>query len=241
GGVCVDQMGDGRWIALMYAGRGVLTYQVFTSNPGSRTSPEAYYRRLYTSWQELLGGIAIALLAGMAMGGSGNSGGSGTGSGFGWGGSSCSFSANTVVWTPGGEVPIAQLQVDEQVLAYSPLTHLMEAQSILHVWEHEDTDLVDVSIMPSIQSAVLSTSTAEVIHTTSEHPFLTVEKGFIPVSQLKVGMHVIQANENVGIVTAIQPVSGHMVMYNLDVAQDHTFMVGDDQWIVHNKCFDGVA
>ena len=25
-------------------------------------------------------------------------------------------------------------------------------------------------------------------------------------------------------------------MYNHDVAQDHTFMVGDDQWIVHNKC-----
>lgn len=46
-----------------------------------------------------------------------------------------------------------------------------------------------------------------------------------------------QANGGVGIVTAIRPVSGGMVIYNLDLAQDHTFMVGDDQWIVHNKCF----
>ena len=26
------------------------------------------------------------------------------------------------------------------------------------------------------------------------------------------------------------------VMYNLEVAQDHTFVVGDGQWVVHNVC-----
>jgi hypothetical protein len=152
-------------------------------------------------------------------------------------GGNCSFGSSTVVWTPGGEVSIGQLQIYEQVLAYDPLTHAIEAQQILHVWEHVDADLVDVSIMPTTQSPVMFADTPEVIHTTSGHPFLTVEEGFIPVSQLRVGMHVMQANGNVGIVIAIRSVSGSMVMYNLDVAQDHTYIVGEDQWIVHNKCF----
>lgn len=28
-------------------------------------------------------------------------------------------------------------------------------------------------------------------------------------------------------------------MYNLEVAQDHTFVVGMGQWVVHNACFPG--
>src|SRR5258708_24546675 len=32
---------------------------------------------------------------------------------------------------------------------------------------------------------------------------------------------------------------GTQVMYNLEVAQDHTFTVGDGQWVVHNTCRPG--
>jgi len=32
-------------------------------------------------------------------------------------------------------------------------------------------------------------------------------------------------------------VPGNRMMYNLEVAHDHTFMVGEGQWIVHNDCF----
>lgn len=236
GGSCVYPMGS-RWIMITYAGRGVLTYQVFTSEPTDKVSPKVY-PQLYLNWQKLLGSIAMAYLVSMAMGGGYNAGSSSTGLALAsaWGGGGCSFSANTMVWTPDGEVPIGQLQIDDQVLAYNPLMHVLEAQPILHVWEHEDADLVDVSIMPTMQSSVLFAGTPEVIHTTSKHPFLTVEEGFIPVSQLRIGMHVMQANGSVGIVTAIRPVSEGVIMYNLEVAQDHTFIVGDDQWIVHNTC-----
>jgi hypothetical protein len=39
-------------------------------------------------------------------------------------------------------------------------------------------------------------------------------------------------------VTGWKMVPGASVMYNLEVAQDHTYTVGDGQWVVHN-CASG--
>jgi hypothetical protein len=79
-----------------------------------------------------------------------------------------------------------------------------------------------------------TTQQKEVIHTNEKHPLLTKEKGFIPVSQLQPGMHVRQADGSYGVVTKLVTVSGAMWMYNLTVAQDHTYTVGFEQWVVHN-------
>ena len=35
---------------------------------------------------------------------------------------------------------------------------------------------------------------------------------------------------------AVEVVEQPQVMYNLTVAQAHTFFVGDGQWLVHNQC-----
>lgn len=47
-------------------------------------------------------------------------------------------------------------------------------------------------------------------------------------------MHIERANGSIGTVTQWQIVPGIQMMYNLEVAQDHTFTVGAGQWIVHN-------
>jgi HNH/ENDO VII superfamily nuclease len=54
------------------------------------------------------------------------------------------------------------------------------------------------------------------------------------VSDLKLGMHLLRADGRVSVVTGWQVVPGTKVMYNLEVAQDHTFVVGAGQWVVHN-------
>jgi hypothetical protein len=68
-----------------------------------------------------------------------------------------------------------------------------------------------------------------------KHPFLTVEKGFVPVVQLKLGMHVVEAGNRAGVVTAWKSVSGVQTMYNLEVTQNHTYTVGINQFVVHNS------
>jgi hypothetical protein len=47
-------------------------------------------------------------------------------------------------------------------------------------------------------------------------------------------MHVLRADGSYGVVATLVVVPGAMWLYNLTVSQDHTYAVGQDQWIVHN-------
>jgi RHS repeat-associated protein len=166
--------------------------------------------------------------------------GAGTVGAIGATGGTCSFTASTLVTTGSGKKPIGTLHVRDSVLAYNPKTHKMELQPILHVWVHSDHDLIDVSLdsLPKQKGGKIQ---KELLHTTSEHPFLTREKGFLPANQLKPGMHVLQANGGYGVVEKQVAVPGIQWMYNLTVAYDHTYVVGTANWIVHNYCFGAGA
>ena len=147
----------------------------------------------------------------------------------------CSFTAPTKVSTQTGKEPIGSLKPGERVLAYNPKTRKMELQPIVHVWINHDNDLVDLTITTQqVSHGKAQKVTHEVIHTNKKHPFLTVEKGFLPVGQIKVGMHVVEADGQTGVISEWRVVPGVQTMYNLEVAHDHTFTVGAGQWVVHN-------
>src|SRR5579884_772572 len=152
----------------------------------------------------------------------------------------CSFTARTLVTTAQGKQAISKLHVGEKVLAYNPKTHQMELQPILHVWIDKDSDLVDLTLTTvKAQHGRSVSRQSEVIHTNKKHPFFTKERGFLPVGQIKLGMHVLRADGTHGVVTGWRVVPGTQVMYNLEVAQDHTFTVGTGQWVVHNCASSG--
>jgi RHS repeat-associated protein len=111
-------------------------------------------------------------------------------------GGGLSFTATTQVATAHGEQAIGTLKPGQKVLAYNPKTHSMELQPILHVWINHDNDLVDLTITHAVhtQHGKAVKASNEVIHTNKKHPFLTVEKGFLPVGKIKLGMHVVEAN-----------------------------------------------
>ncbi len=116
----------------------------------------------------------------------------------------------------------------------------MEQEPILHVWINHDHDLVDLTITTTKgEHGKAATKTSEVVHTNQKHPFFTMEHGFLPVGQIKLGMHLLRADGRVGVVTGWKVVPGTKTMYNLEVAQDHTFTVGSGQWVVHNDCPSG--
>jgi hypothetical protein len=49
----------------------------------------------------------------------------------------------------------------------------------------------------------------------------------------------VEAGGRIGVVTRWKSVPGTQTMYNLEVTQYHTFLVGTDQWVVHNTCGGG--
>jgi RHS repeat-associated protein len=157
----------------------------------------------------------------------------------------CSFTSATEVATDHGKQTIGTLRIGERVLAYNPKTGKMEYEPILHVWLHPDNDLVDLTMTTTTkgQHGKPATKTSEVIHTNQKHPFFTIERGFLPVGRIKIGMHVLRADGRIGVITGWKVVLGTSLMYNLEVAQDHTFTVGVGQWVVHNcgPDFDAAA
>ncbi len=152
--------------------------------------------------------------------------------------SPCSFTSDTQVMTAKGKKAIGDLQVGEKVMAYNPKTHKMELEPILHVWKHTDSDLIDltVTIETPAHDGKPAHTESETVHTTSEHPFLTKDQGFVPAGKLKMGTRLVRADGSVGVVTGWKMLKATRVMYNLEVAQDHTFTVGSGRWVVHNAC-----
>lgn len=110
------------------------------------------------------------------------------------------------------------------MLAYNRQTHKMEYEPILHVWIHKDNDLVNLTLTTKTHAphSTVATTTSEIIHTNKKHPFFTEEKGFVPVAQLKIGMHVLRADGRYGVITGYKVVTGSAVMYNLEIAGSYT-------------------
>lgn len=70
---------------------------------------------------------------------------------------------------------------------------------------------MNLTLVTSVKAATgQPTRKAELIHTNEKHPFLTREKGFLPVSQLQPGMQVLEANGSYGVEAKLVVVPGAM-------------------------------
>ena len=145
-----------------------------------------------------------------------------------------SFSAETLVMTPSGTKPIAELVEGELVLAYNEATGEIGAYPIVDTISHVDAEIV------------LLTIDDETLETTAEHPFYELQSApWLAVGQtagrwtdaikLQAGDRLWKADGTNGVVRAVAVMPVSQRMYNLTVAEAHTFFVGNGQWLVHNN------
>ena len=140
----------------------------------------------------------------------------------------CSFSYDTLVLTRKGLRPIGTLAIDDEVWAYDEASGEMGWYPVTAVWAEEHRIVVHLTIA------------GELIETTREHPFKTAEGAWVAAGRLQVGDRIYRADGTVGTVEAIGFLSAPQVMYNLTVAEAHTYFVGVGRWLVHNDCGDPV-
>ena len=72
------------------------------------------------------------------------------------------------------------------------------------------------------------------ITTTVEHPFYVLLRGWVEAIDLRTGDQVRQLDGGYGAVQRVAVETAPQEMYNLTVAEAHTFFVGDGGWLVHN-------
>lgn len=86
---------------------------------------------------------------------------------------------------------------------------------------------------------------SETLKTSAEYLFYVIDNApwrqagevagwWAEASDLAVGDAIRQADGTTGMVQAVVVVERRLPMYNLTIAEAHTFFVGDQQWLVHN-------
>jgi pretoxin HINT domain-containing protein len=90
------------------------------------------------------------------------------------------------------------------------------------------------------KALTLAPATDELVHTTSEQPWLTADRVWVSAGELHADEQVIGLDGHTATITTVRVVSGAAAMYNLQVNQlhtfAHTFAVGNGQYVVHNRC-----
>ncbi len=88
----------------------------------------------------------------------------------------------------------------------------------------------------AVGNRLTQTIDGKTITTTPEHPFYTLERGWVPTGELWRGAQIRKADGSHGTVEQIEIVRRAQTMYNLTVSEAHTFFVGEEEWLVHNDC-----
>jgi hypothetical protein len=136
------------------------------------------------------------------------------------------FTAGTPVLTPGGPVAIESIRPGDTVLATDPATGACGARPVLRTFESASAGLVRVAVR------------GEAVSVTPAHPFYAEGRGWVPAGSLSAGDALLLAGggsapvEGVGHIALEAPVP----VYNLEVAERHTYHVGGCGVLVHNKC-----
>jgi Pretoxin HINT domain/HNH endonuclease len=147
-------------------------------------------------------------------------------------GGSCScFVAGTMVWTTEGQRPIETVQIGDRVLARSEATGALAWREVMRTYERFDKPILALNLEADV-------GVAEHLEVTSEHPFWARGRGWVGAGELLPGEQVLSAGRawlRVGAATWVQ---GRHTVYNLEVAEDHSYAVGRFGAWVHNATYN---
>jgi hypothetical protein len=147
------------------------------------------------------------------------------------GGNRCAcFAAGTLVWTAtSGLIPIEEVRPGfDQAITLNEITGEVEIHPITDLIVNEQTSLLRVTI-------IHETGRREVIDTTDEHPFHEESRvgGWTRADSLSPG-DLVRTMSGSAVVDSLSFGNQRVTVYNLTVADAHTFLVGDEAAWVHN-------
>lgn len=138
------------------------------------------------------------------------------------------FAAGTPVRTPDGTKPIETLQAGDSVRSFDESTGEFVTRKVVRTYKSKSS----IVYKPCYRVAVAG----EAFIVTYEHPWLTT-RGWVTTSTLEVGDLVrldSDSNQGWGRVERSERVDDEGHVYNLEVEQTHTYLVGDIGAVVHN-------
>jgi hypothetical protein len=134
------------------------------------------------------------------------------------------FAPHTLVKTPSGDRAIADLGVGDEVLSFDGSTQTVTAQRVTRIWRNWTDQFVVVHLG------------AETILTTGNHPFWVDDAQiWSPARALHHEAQLRAADGQRITVTQIGAALDTSFTYNLEVESTHTYFVGEQGVLVHNR------
>ena len=136
------------------------------------------------------------------------------------------FVAGTAVLTSSGLVAIETVKSGDKVWATNPETGETVLKEVVQTFRNEASELIHVTV------------NGEEIVCTNEHPFYVPVKGWTAACELRAGDRLQLVNGEYVVVEQVQHeiLESPVTVYNFEVADFHTYYVGDTGVLVHNKC-----
>ena len=136
------------------------------------------------------------------------------------------FVAGTAVLTSEGLHAIENLKIGDMVWAENPETGEKALKEVVQTFVRETDELVHIMVE------------GEQIITTPEHPFYVPQKGWMGAAQLRAGDILVLSNGKYVTVEKVQHelLESPVKVYNFEVADFHTYYVGELSVLVHNAC-----
>lgn len=137
------------------------------------------------------------------------------------------FEEGTLVATPEGLRPIEEIEVGDQVLAWSPETEETTIETVTSLIRPEPRAVWRLLVRDAAGGT-------EVFHVTDDHPWYVDGAGWVETQRLRPGERIETADGAGLAILDITDTRRVERTYNLAVSGPHTFLVGEDGAVVHN-------
>lgn len=138
------------------------------------------------------------------------------------------FAAGTPVAAAEGNRPIEALVAGDLVWSRNVATGATELKPVVTTYVTESRPVLGLDVR-------LDALRSERVLVTADHPFFSAEKGiFVPAREL--ASDPVVSFSGSPLVAALESFASRVTVYNLAVADYHTYFVGEARLLVHNIC-----
>lgn len=132
------------------------------------------------------------------------------------------FTGDTKVAVENGYKNIEDIKIGDYVYSYNLDTNKKELKKVLETFIHQNDEIYTLRVNNRL------------IHTTKEHPFYVINKGWINAEKLKFNDKLLSIKTGPTNIQNISKRHNKTYVYNIEVENNHNYLITEEELLVHN-------